>query len=301
MALGVFDGVHRAHQQMLRSVVGKARSIRGTSVVVTFSPDPHRERSLYSLEHRLRLISRIGVEVCIVINFSKKFSQVSAEDFIKDILARKINAAYVYVGRNFRFGRNGKGDNKTLERFAKVYHYRLKLCKVIKVGSRSISSTVIRKLIFDGKLGAAGKLLSRPVSVLGTVVKGDSLGKRLGFPTANIDPHHEVLPPSGIYIVNIVYGKRILKGVCYIGVKPTFKSHHVSAQASTKGTTSPRHQPKDIEVNIFDFYQNIYGKYLEVQFIKKIREDRKFSSQELLARQIKKDIFKAQVYFSRHR
>jgi riboflavin kinase/FMN adenylyltransferase len=275
VALGVFDGVHRGHQRILKAAVEKARSIKGTSVVVTFWPDPHREESLYSLEHRLRLIAAIGVEACVVINFNKRFALILAEDFIKSILVDKLGAEYIFVGKNYRFGSKGKGDFRTLKEFSRIYNFKLRIFDIIKINHQPISSTYIRGLISRGDLAIAEKLLGRPVSLLGTVIKGISLATKLGFPTANIDPHHEVLPPSGIYAANVIFDDSKFGGACYIGTSPTLKSKKAE---------------KHIEVHIFDFKKNIYGKYLEIQFIKKIREDKEFRSFDSLVGQVKKDI-----------
>lgn len=274
VALGVFDGMHRGHRRILEAVVDKARRIKGRSMVVTFWPDPHREKSLYSLEHRLRLIESIGIDVCIVIKFNRTFSGISAENFIKDILVKKIGAQYIYVGRNFKFGKTARGDFRTLDKLSPCYNFKLKVFGLIKIDNQPISSTHIRRLITKGKLDTAQKLLGRAVSILGTVIRGSSLATRLGFPTANINPHHEVLPPSGVYAVSVFLENKNFKGVCYIGAKPTFK----------------KRIGKHIEVYIFNFHQDIYGKYLEIQFIKKIRNERKFASPQSLARQVKKDI-----------
>ncbi len=283
VALGVFDGVHLGHRCILKAVVDKAKRIGGTSIVVTFSPHPQREGSIYSLEHRLRLISDVGIGISIVIKFNKQFSQMPAEDFIRDVLINKIGVRYIYVGRNFKFGKEAKGDFKTLERLSDLYNFRLRLFDIIKINYQSISSTYIRSLITKGKLNISGKFLSRPVSVLGTVIKGTSLATRLGFPTANINPHHEVLPPSGVYAVLVIFNNKKFKGVCNIGTKPTFLDHQ---------------KQKHIEVYIFNFRKNIYGKYLEIQFIKKIRNERKFNSSQSLVRQIKKDIAQTREVFS---
>ena len=280
----MFDGVHLGHRRILTAVVDKARRIKGTSMVVTFSPDPHREESIYSLEHRLRLFESIGVEVCIVIKFDKKFSRITAEGFIKNILVGKIGANYIYVGRNYRFGREGKGDFKSLKKLSFFYHFKVKAFDIIKINNQPISSTYIRRLITKGKLNTARKLLSRPVSVLGTVIKGTSLAGRLGFPTANVNPHHEVLPPPGVYAVLVIFNNKKFKGVCYIGTRPTFKYQ----------------RQKHIEVYIFNFKKNIYGKYLEIQFLKKIRNERKFGSAASLVRQIKKDIASTKKIFPLH-
>lgn len=284
VAIGVFDGVHRGHRLILKSAAAKARNIKGTSVVLTFWPDPHRQQSLYSLEHRLKLIQGIGVDACIVLKFSRRLANLDARDFVKNILFRKIAANYIYVGRNFRFGRGGEGNVKTLGELSLAYNFKLKVFNVSKAGRRPVSSTCIRSLIQKGELAAAQKLLARPVSILGTVIKGASLAKKIGFPTANIDPHHEVIPPSGVYAVRVILDKRKLEGICNIGTRPTFR------------TTGERH----IEAHIFDFHRDIYGKYLELQFVEKLRNEKKFASLPALAGQIKKDIRAALAVLSRH-
>jgi len=285
VALGVFDGVHLGHRVILSSAVRKAHSIKGTSVALTFWPHPQNEDSLYSLNHRLKLIAELGIDVCVVINFNKNFSRISALDFIKNILLKRLGAHYVYVGSNFRFGKNALGNCKTLEESASRFNFKLKVFRVIKVNNKVISSTYIRSLIREGKLGTAKKLLRHPVSILGTVIKGDSLGRKLGFPTANIDPHHEVMPPQGIYAVRVIFNGRKFSGVCYIGTRPTLRKRRATR----------------IEVNIFNFRENIYGKYLEVQFIKKIRDEAKFASISALSKQIGKDVAIYKNRISRHK
>ncbi len=284
VALGVFDGVHRGHINILKGAVKKAGGIKGTSMVLTFWPHPQKEESLYSLEHRLWLISKAGIDVCIVINFNNKFANVSASDFVKNILFKKIHAHYIYAGKNFRFGKNAEGDFKTLIRLSTIYNFKVKVFEVIKIKNKPISSTYIRTLIKEGKLDSAQRLLTRPVSILGTVIRGISLARKLRFPTANINPHHEVIPPLGVYAVRVIFNDKKFKGACYIGSKPTIMSKNL----------------RNIEVYIFNFNKNIYGKNLEIQFIKKIRDQRKFDSLTNLAKQIKKDISTAQRIFSLH-
>ncbi|MDD4954228.1 MAG: riboflavin biosynthesis protein RibF [Candidatus Omnitrophica bacterium] len=281
VALGVFDGVHRGHAYILKNTVGIARRIRGTAVALTFDPHPQKEGSLTSLEHRLRLIEGLGIKVCIVINFNRNFARIPARDFIKKILVKKLGPAYICVGEDFRFGKGASGDVSLLKESVGKYNFQLRIFKAVRAGGRKISSSYIRRLIIRGELQAAQKLLARPVSVLGTVVKGSSLATKLGFPTANINPHHEILPASGIYAVKVILGGRIFKGACSIGTSPTF---------SSSGKNK-------IEVYIFNFQRDIYGKYLEVQFIKKIRQQQKFASVQLLTQQVKKDILKVQRLF----
>jgi riboflavin kinase / FMN adenylyltransferase len=291
VALGVFDGLHRGHMNILKALVIKARGIKGASIALTFWPHPQGEESLYSLEHRLKLINEIGIDVCVVINFNKRFANIRSADFIKNILVNKLHAQHIFIGKNFRFGKDAEGDFRTLEEAAKVYNFKLRVFDVIKIDNVSISSTHIRKLIKQGRFSAAEELLARPVTILGTVIKGVSLGKRLGFPTANIDPHHEVIPPFGVYAVRVIFKDRIYYGACYIGSKPTFL---------TQGARANAHGQETIEVFIFNFNKGIYGKYLEVQFIKKIRNELKFSSVPALAKQIKIDTKTVKKIFSRH-
>jgi riboflavin kinase/FMN adenylyltransferase len=291
VALGVFDGVHRAHRQILKYAVREARRIKGKSVVVTFWPHPQQEASLYSLKHRLRLIEEIGIDICIVINFSRSFAKISAENFVRNILVNKIGAQYVCFGENFRFGKGAKGDINLLKKLALRYRFRLKVFEVIKVKHKPISSTYIRRAIIGGDLKTAGALLLRPVGVLGTVIRGSSLAKRLGFPTANINPHHEVLPPSGVYAVKIIFQNKKFKGACYIGSKPTVQFKVPSSESKA---------PIHIEVHIFNFQGDIYGKDLELQFIKKIRNEKKFSSAVILATQVRKDVSLVKKLLSSH-
>ncbi len=290
--MGVFDGVHRGHLDILRQAVKKAGDIRGTSMVLTFWPHPRGEKSIYSLEHRLRLIEKEGIDVCCVIRFSRRFSRISPLSFIRDTVCAGIGAKALFVGENFRFGKNAAGGIRLLRRLSRECGFILRAVKVKSRGSRPISSTYIRKLISMGHLAQAEGLLSRRVCVLGTVIRGDSLATRMGFPTANIDLHHEVLPPDGIYAARVVVDENELNGVCYIGIRPTVRK--LKKKPSLDGDS--RH----VEVHIFDFKKNIYGKNLEIQFVKKIREDRKFGSTSELIEQIEKDLACAKIILSRY-
>jgi riboflavin kinase/FMN adenylyltransferase len=280
LAMGVFDGVHRGHKEILKAAVIKAQKIKGTSIALTFWPHPQMQGSLYSLEHRLRLIAELGIDVCIVVNFNRNFAKIEAGDFIKNILVDKANAKYIYVGEDFKFGRGAKGNLKLLKSLGGIYGFEAKGFKIIKSENKPISSTLIRGLVRKGEIRKAEQLLDRPVSVLGTVIRGTALGRLLGFPTANIDPHHEVIPLAGIYAVRIIIGNSLFKGVCYIGKRPTLKL---------------KNKKINIEVYIFNFNKHIYKKILEIQFVKMIRKDKKFPSLALLADQIKNDAASAKL------
>ena len=273
VTIGIFDGVHKGHQKILKKVLKEAKASRLKSVVVTFDPHPVKVLSLraqipllMSLDHRIRLIKKMGVDYCLVKKFTKEFSKLSPEEFIKDILVDKLNLKALVTGENFLFGFKEKGCSKLLKKLSKIYDFKFYSIPPLKIGGEYISSTRIRKLIEKGRLGLAKKLLGRPVTILGTVVKGKSLGRELGFPTANIDPHHESIPPAGVYSVDAALGKKIYRGVLNISLH------------------------KIIEVHILNFNKNIYGRDIEVIFKQKIRNEKKFKTLESLRRQISLDI-----------
>ncbi|MDD5044710.1 MAG: bifunctional riboflavin kinase/FAD synthetase [Candidatus Omnitrophica bacterium] len=276
VAIGIFDGLHRGHIFVIKKLVKFARQAKARSIVVTFHPHPAKEKSLLSLRHRIKLIKGLGVDICAVIGFTKKFSEIAPQDFIRNVLVKKFNPQAVFVGENFTFGKNASGNVKFLESISAKYDFNLFSIPVVKSNNRIISSTYIRALIRRGRIAAAHRLLGRPVAVLGTVVKGSGLGRLWNVPTANIDPHHEVLPADGVYAVKVKLGDKLLNGVCYIGKVSVVKK-----------------RPYHIEVYIFNFHKRIYGKDLEILFVKKMRDARRYAEKEQLIRQIKKDIGKA--------
>lgn len=288
LTIGVFDGVHIGHQHIIKKVVNIAKARRDTSVVLTFDPHPLRllkpEEAppfLTSLQHRLRLIAQLGIELCLVLNFDARLAGSSPEKFIKNILVERIGASEVLVADNFVFGKDRSGDVPRLQALGSKYSLLVKGFEPIKFDGQPISSSRIRTLIERGQLRDAAKLLGRPVTILGTVVEGDARGKLLGFPTANVNPHHEAIPPSGVYAVAIKFDNSNYGGILNIGTRPTFYGIH-------KEDKEP-----SIEVHIFDFSKRIYGRDIEVSFVKKLRGEMKFPDKEKLIRQIRKDEKKA--------
>ena len=282
--IGIFDGVHRGHQKILKKLVKESKKQKRRSLVITFHPHPRKVLNplaqtpfLISLKHRLRLIEEEGVNFCRVIKFTKSLSQMKPSEFIKNILIKKFNVKTIVVGKNFSFGYKEKGDVKFLKRMGKKYNFKVFSIDPVVSKKRFISSTRIRGEIEKGKLKDASFMLGRPVTVFGTVKKGRSIGKKIGFPTANIDPHHEAIPPSGVYAVNAKIHKALYKGVLNIGRRPTF----------TKDI-----EPT-IELHILNFKKDIYGKDVEVIFKKKIRDEKRFSSILALQNQIHRDILRA--------
>ncbi|MBI4335661.1 MAG: bifunctional riboflavin kinase/FAD synthetase [Candidatus Omnitrophica bacterium] len=288
VAIGIFDGAHLGHKKILRRAVREAARIKGQSIVVTFNPHPRRVLDmigapplLVSLRHRLNLIGKEGIDVICVLNFNEVFARYDAGEFVKRILVDKIGARTVIVGSNFRFGSNKRGDVKLLKAMGESLNFSVISVPLLRINSRPVSSTAIRNLITRGRLRVAQGLLGRPVSVLGTVVKGTARGRLLGYPTANINPHHEAIPPSGVYAVYAAVGRARYKGILNIGRRPTFEN---------AGLAEPT-----IEVHLFGFHKDIYGRAIEVFFVKKLRDEKRFPSKELLVKQIRIDEHSADV------
>jgi len=287
LTIGIFDGVHKAHQLILRTLVKRARNKGLASAVMTFDPHPvkvlHPERKipmLISLEHRLRIFREMGLDYAIILKFDKKTAKMRASRFI-NMMIGKIAVREIIVGENFYFGKDKKGSLADLKTYADIYGFAVCFIKTISSSGSPISSTRIRSLIINGKFKKAARLLERPVTILGTVVMGARKGRVIGFPTANIDPHHEAIPPSGVYAVRVRLQNVMHDGILNIGVRPTFH-----------GPDTLQVEPT-IEVHIFDFKKRIYGKHLEIEFVKKIRNERKFKHALSLKAQISKDREKA--------
>lgn len=286
VAIGIFDGIHLGHKRVIKSVVN-LKSERD-KVVLTFDPHPitilgpkKTPPRIMSIEHRIHIFEKMGLDAVVVINFTEHISAMTPRDFIKKILIG-IGTKTVYVGKNFHFGKGRSGDTETFKRLGEEFGIDVRIAQPVKKNGRIVSSTWLRELIRTGNIGMAEKLLRRPVSVLGTVVSGDKRGKTLGVPTANIDPHQEVLPPPGVYAVKVELEGRLMDGVLNIGFKPTFYG----------GRLKKRKEPH-IEVHVLSFDGDLYGKVMEIFFIKRLRKEKRFRNEEQLKRAISKDTEKA--------
>jgi len=303
-AIGIFDGVHRGHQKILKRLVREAARSRTRALVITFFPHPRKVLnpkskipSLISLKHRIGLIKDLGVDFFVVIKFTKSIARMAPEDFIQKILIERLNIKMLVVGKSFLFGSKGKGNFNLLKKASRIYGFKLFGVESVKLKGLAISSTRIRKKIEIGDLKNAALMLGRPVTVLGTVARGRGIGKKIGFPTANIDPHHEAIPPSGVYAVDVKIHKKNFKGILNIGTRPTFSRLRTTHGVYPEQGRGIRVRGMDIdpiiELHIFNFKKHIYGKDLEIVFKRKIREERRFSSVEALQRQIKTDVLRA--------
>lgn len=286
VTVGVFDGVHAGHRLIIRAAVMEARRMGLKSVAITFDPHPSKVLSprrnvpaLISPEHRIRLIEALGIDILLLVKFTEAFAGMSPEKFVENILVDKFKMKEICVGENFYFGRGGRAGMAALRSMARRRGFSVRIIKPLKSSGRVISSSRIRSLITAGKLRAASRILGRGVSVFGTVIKGARLARELGYPTANLNPHHEVIPPSGVYAVTVKISGRFYGGVLNIGVRPTFYA--------------PRDRETAIEVHLFGFRSDIYGRDVEVYFIKKIRDEIRFKSGRLLIEKIKNDAGRA--------
>ena len=282
LAIGVFDGVHLGHQRVIGQARDDARKSGGTSVVLTFDPHPMHvlqpdkaPQLLTSTEHKLAIVETLGVDACLVVTFDKPFSLTPPEQFIDTVTRHANQLQEICVGTHFRFGHNRAGDVRLIEALAPKYRFVAREIKSVTLDNERISSTAIRQHVLDGRLDRAAAMLGRPFSVLGTVEAGDHRGRELGFPTANLNPHNEVLPPDGVYAARVSIGGELHGGVVNVGVRPTFPD---------------RPPQRVLEVHVFDFDRAIYGRTVEVLFLQKLRDEKRFDSPDALKAQIAADV-----------
>ena len=280
VAIGNFDGIHLGHQKVLNRARQKAKVNRLPFGVITFEPMPamffnkkiqnHRINSLLQKKTQLK---KLKLDFLIIINFNKKFSKLSAEQFIKRIIFKKVKCKFLYVSNNFKFGFKRKGNIQTLRKYSNSYNYKTMITHPLTKAARVISSTIIRKKISQGKIYEVNKLLNRNWCIQGKVIKGHRRGRTIGFPTCNINISDYSLPKLGVYGVKVNNAKFQRKGIANIGYRPTFNGQNLL-----------------LEVNIFGINKNLYNKVINVSFIKFIRSEKKFKDLEQLKKQIKVDI-----------
>ncbi len=289
-AIGIFDGVHRGHRQILRRAVRRARARRGTPVAVTFYPHPAAVLApasvpplILSLKERLEAFGACGIRAVLVIRFTRAFSRWSPEAFVERILVDRLHVKEVVVGHDFGFGAGRKGTIETLRRLGRRWGFQVRVVPPVRLGGRRISSRLIRELIRAGNLGKAAAFLGRPVSVSGRVVPGAGRGRKLGFPTANIRVQSGVFPPVGVYAVlaRIGSGAGVYRGMANIGYRPTFRRKTFGGEPL-------------LEVHLFGVARPLYGGRVKIRFLKRLRPEKRFASEQLLTAQLKKDAAQVQ-------
>ena len=282
--IGNFDGIHLGHQKLFNLARNYKKKYSLKIGVLTFEPMPKmyfnndlRNFRISSLNQKKELLNKLNVDFIIVKKFDKSFSNIKSKNFIKKILGKKLKPRFIFVSNNFRFGNKREGDVRQLVSYANFCNYKIVKPQPLLVNKKITSSSLIRNYLQKGKLEKANNLLNRKWSIEGKVQKGKQLGKKIGFPTANIDIKDYILANPGVYTVRVKKqnGLNYIKGIANLGYRPTFSGKKIL-----------------LEVHLFNFSENLYNKYLTVEFLKFIRKEKKFKNMGQLKKQIKKDINK---------
>jgi riboflavin kinase / FMN adenylyltransferase len=293
MTIGNFDGVHLGHQALVKRVMEEAKERGAPSVVVTFEPHPFEffERGAHTipritrLREKFKLLAECGVDYVLILPFNQKLASISASNFVKEIVHQRLIPAHIVIGDDFRFGYKRQGDFNLLQQVGGELGFTVEAMPTLMVEGERVSSTRVRQALAMGDHELVKKLLGHPYFMLGRVRPGDQLGRQLGFPTANIFLHRRLTPIRGIYTVKMEgVADHPWLGVANVGTRPT-----------VDGTKTL------LEVHLLDFNQNIYGRYVQVEFCKKLREEERYASLDLLKEQIAKDVNNARGYFNKNR
>lgn len=269
LTTGTFDGVHQGHRVIINQLKKYAKKIDGETVVLTFFPHPRMVlypenndlRLINTIEERKVLLEEAGVDHLIIHPFSKEFSRLSSLDFVRNILVNQLDVSTLVIGYDHHFGKNREGSFEHLKEYSEIYDFTVEEIPAQEVQQVNISSTKIRNSLINGEINAANQFLGYPYTLNGTVVEGDKVGREIGFPTANIkvDEWYKLVPANGVYAVKVRVNQQEFKGMLNIGNRPTLNG-----------------KEQTIEVNIFNFSENIYNKAIQVQFYERIRSEQKF-------------------------
>ncbi|HEX9878940.1 MAG TPA: bifunctional riboflavin kinase/FAD synthetase, partial [Candidatus Binatia bacterium] len=283
LTMGNFDGIHLGHHALIRRLVQDAKDVAGCSVVLTFEPHPLKllapdraPRLILAHKDKMLLLRSLGIDVVVIQEFNAAFAALEPRDFVLGYLVEGLGVHRIWVGKEFRFGRGRKGDVDALARWGTEFGFEVKIMEPVLDENQRISSTRIRSLIEQGEVHRVSRYLGRCHFVSGRVVRGEQRGRELGFPTANIATRTEVLPPDGVYATFLWLQGRRWPGVSSLGLNPTFGEG-----------------PRTLETFLFDFRENLYDKPVRLSFVQRIREQRKFSSPELLIAQMQQDVERA--------
>ena len=279
VAVGVFDGVHLGHQRLLHELVEMTSRLPGVPTVVTFKNHPdevlhgNAPPLLVSVPHRLRLLRRAGVQRLVLLDFEPRLRQMTARHFAEDLLVRRLRCTGLLLGYDSAIGKDREGTPQRFAEFGRELGFEVRTGQPVTVDGRTVSSTAIRAAIAQGDLELARRLLGRRPSTFGVVRHGDGRGKGLGYPTANIAPESPALPPAGVYAVEAIHDGRVYGGIANLGTRPTF-----GGGAAV------------LETHLFDFDGNLYDRELEIAFVSRIRDERKFADVAALKAQIASDV-----------
>ncbi len=284
VALGDFDAIHKGHIEIINSAGEYAREKGLLWTVYMFSRRPNKMgKSINSLEKRLEILEEMGVEAVITEEFTDEYKNTSCDEFVSDYIIKRLNARAVFIGYNYHFGKDAKGDARMLGRLLEPYKTKVFVNDCVQLQEVAVSSSEIRKMIENGETEKAELFMNRYFSVSGKVIEGKKLGRTIGFPTANIEyPKDTVIPQSGVYISRTTVGDNKYYSITNVGEKPTVCDEN-----------------KNIETTIGEFSQDIYGETIEIEFVKKIRNIEKFNSLLELKCQLEKDMKEAKEYFEK--
>lgn len=295
VTIGTFDGVHLGHQKILTRLSDRAKEIAGESILFTFYPHPrmivfpenHNLKLLQTIDEKVDSLDTFGLDNLIIYPFTKEFSRLTAFEFVRDILVEKLKVKTLVIGYDHQFGRNREGDLDFLKETAKIFDFIVEEISAEEVQEVNVSSTKIRKSLQNGNIEQANEFMGRPFICTGNVVEGLKLGRKMGFPTLNvsIENEHKILPIDGVYAVQVRIGESLHEGMMNIGGNPTV-NHDLSAD-------------KKLEVHLFDFNENVYGKEVTVLFHKFIRDEKTFSNLEELKSQLSQDENEVRNFFKR--
>ena len=283
--IGNFDGLHTGHQKLFNIAKNYKKKYSLKIGVLTFEPMPKmyfndnlKNFRISSQQQKINYLNKLNVDFVITKKFDKKFSKTKSITFIKEMIGKKINPRFIFVSNNFKFGNKREGNVRELIKYEKQYNYKIIKPQPSLVKKKVISSSLIRKYLQNGKLKDANKLLKRNWSIIGKVQKGKQLGKKIGFPTANIDIKDYILAKPGVYVVKVqkLNSLNYIRGIANLGYRPTFNGKKVL-----------------LEIHLFNFSGNLYNKYLTVEFLKFIRSEKKFKNVDQLKKQIKIDLLVA--------
>jgi riboflavin kinase / FMN adenylyltransferase len=285
VAIGVFDGVHLGHRAVISTSAEHAQAANGTPVVVTFDPHPEKvlrpkaaPHLLTATPHKIALIRDLWVDHLLIITFDKQFATTEPEDFVQQLVKHSKPLREICVGHEWSFGRNRRGNLELLKKLGAQFNFDVVGIPPVTINGELISSTTIRQALEAGDLTKAAQMLGRQYTILGTVVRGDDLGKKIGFPTANLSAHNEQFPPDGVYLAEAKLDTVTYPSVVNLGYRPT---------------VSTRKSQRTLEIHLLDFNRDIYGEDLEVRFIRYLRPEKKFENIDALVRQIEADVKQA--------
>jgi riboflavin kinase / FMN adenylyltransferase len=285
LAIGVFDGVHLGHQAVISAATNHAHAAQGTPVAMTFDPHPlkvlrpqHAPHLLTATQHKIALIRNLGVEHLLVINFDKKFAATSPEKFVEELVVHSRPLREICVGHEWSFGKDRRGNLDLLKKLCPRFDFSVVGVPPVLINGDVVSSTAVRQAVENGDFAKAAEMLGRDYTILGTVTHGDNLGKKIGFPTANLSAHSEQFPPNGVYLAEAWINGVLYHGVINLGYRPTVSSGK---------------SERVLEIYLLDFDRDIYGEDVEVRFVRYLRPERKFDNMESLAQQIELDVRRA--------